>query len=139
MIEISIIVPVFNVEKFLTRCLDSLINQNSYENYEIILIDDGSTDNSGKICDEYAEKFKKIKVIHKKNEGVSKARNLGINNAKGEYITFVDSDDFVENNMLINFHNIIKTKKDDLIFCGHNNITVLKKNILKFNGKILQV
>lgn len=135
MIEISIIVPVFNAEKFLSRCIESLVNQNHYESYEVILIDDGSTDNSGRICDEYAKKFNKIVVIHKKNEGVSKARNLGIRKAQGEYITFVDSDDFVDNNMLINFYNIIKNKKDDIIFCGHNNITVLKNKILRFKAQ----
>ena len=89
---ISVIIPVYNVEQYLNRCVDSVINQ-TYKNLEIILIDDGSTDNSGKICDEYSQKDKRVKVIHQKNMGVSNSRNKGINIAKGKYITFVDSDD----------------------------------------------
>ncbi len=91
---ISIIVPVYNVEKYIRRCVESLINQ-SYKNLEIILIDDGSPDNSGAICDEYAERDSRIKVIHKENGGVSSARNVGLDSASGEYIGFLDSDDFI--------------------------------------------
>ena len=94
---ISIIVPVFNAEKYLVQCIDSLINQ-TYINLEILLIDDGSADNSGKICDEYAKLDNRIKVIHKNNGGVSSARNFGLDIEKGEYITFIDSDDFVAPN-----------------------------------------
>lgn len=93
---ISVIVPVYNVEKYLEQCVDSIINQ-TYTNLEIILVDDGSTDNSGKICDEYAAMDSRVKVVHKINAGVSAARNLGLETAKGKYITFVDSDDFIEN------------------------------------------
>ncbi len=92
---LSVIVPVYNVEKFLTKCLDSLISQ-TYKDLEIILIDDGSTDNSGKICDEYAKRDNRVKVIHQKNKGVSVARNVGLDLATGSYITFVDSDDWCE-------------------------------------------
>ena len=92
---ISVIVPVYNVEKYLNKCLDSIISQ-TYTNLEIILIDDGSTDNCGKICDEYASKDKRIKVIHKENAGVSSARNYGIQCATGDWIMFVDSDDWIE-------------------------------------------
>ena len=92
---ISIIVPVYNVEQYLPKCLDSIINQ-TYKNLEIILIDDGSTDKSGKICDKYKNEDKRIKVIHKINTGVSAARNDGIDIAQGTYITFVDSDDWIE-------------------------------------------
>ena len=92
---ISIIVPVYKVEKYLNRCIDSIINQ-TYKNLEIILVDDGSPDNCGEICDEYAEKDNRVKVIHKKNGGVSSARNTGIDSATGEYIMFVDSDDYIE-------------------------------------------
>ncbi|MBO4251198.1 MAG: glycosyltransferase [Clostridia bacterium] len=99
--KISVIIPVFNTEKYLGYCIDSVVNQN-YKNLEIILIDDGSTDNSGKICDEYAKRDARIKVIHKQNEGVSVARNVGINNATGEYIHFIDSDDFLFGNDVYN-------------------------------------
>lgn len=92
---VSIIVPVYKVEPFLHRCVDSLLAQ-TYQNLEIILVDDGSPDNCGRICDEYAAKDPRVKVIHKKNGGVSVARNVGIEAAKGNYITFVDSDDWVE-------------------------------------------
>lgn len=95
---ISVIVPVYNVEKFLSRCLNSILAQ-TYNNLEVILVDDGSTDNSGKICDDYALKDKRIRVIHKQNGGVSSARNMALSVAKGEYIGFVDSDDYIENDM----------------------------------------
>lgn len=95
---LSVIVPVYKVEKYLHRCLDSIINQ-TYRNLEIILIDDGSPDNSGEICDEYAKKDKRITVIHQENKGQGAARNIGINKANGELITFVDSDDWLELNM----------------------------------------
>lgn len=95
MIKVSIIVPIYNTENYLNTCIKNLINQTLKE-IEIILIDDGSTDNSGKICDEYAKKDKRIKVIHKKNEGAALARNVGIEIAQGEYIAFVDSDDYTD-------------------------------------------
>ena len=93
--KISVIVPVYNVEKYLARCVDSILAQ-SYQNLEVILVDDGSQDNSGNICDEYAAKDNRIRVIHKENGGLSSARNAGIDAASGEYITFVDSDDWIE-------------------------------------------
>lgn len=91
---ISIIVPVYNAEKTINRCVESILQQ-TFIDFELLLIDDGSTDKSGEICDEYAEKDRRIKVFHKKNGGVSSARNIGLDNAKGEWITFCDSDDFV--------------------------------------------
>lgn len=91
---ISIIIPIYNVEKFLPKCLDSVIKQ-TYQNIEILLVDDGSPDNCGAICDDYAEKDGRIVVIHKKNEGVNEARITGFNVSKGEYISFVDPDDYV--------------------------------------------
>lgn len=91
--DLSIVVPVYNAEKYLERCLNSIINPNY--NYEIILVDDGSQDNSGKICDEFAKQYPFIKVHHKTNGGVSSARNFGIDHAKGDYITFIDADDYV--------------------------------------------
>ncbi len=93
--RISVIVPVYNVEQYLPKCVDSLLAQ-TYENLEIILVDDGSPDGSGGICDAYAEKDPRIKVIHKENGGLSSARNAGLDIAQGEYIAFVDSDDWVE-------------------------------------------
>lgn len=92
---ISVIVPIFNVEKYLNRCVDSIINQ-TYENLEIILVDDGSTDGCPGICDDYAKKDSRIKVIHKENGGLSDARNAGMKTACGEYISFVDSDDWID-------------------------------------------
>ncbi len=92
--QISIIVPVYKVERYLSRCIDSILNQ-SFSNFELLLVDDGSPDNSGRICDEYAQRDTRIRVFHKENGGVSSARNLGLNYAKGEWIYFVDSDDEV--------------------------------------------
>lgn len=93
-IVVSIIVPVYNAEKYLSRCIDSILAQ-CFTDIELLLIDDGSKDGSGKICDEYAEKDKRIKVFHKVNGGVSSARNLGLDKSKGEYVTFVDADDYL--------------------------------------------
>lgn len=100
--RISVIMPVYNVEKQLPRCIESIIFQ-TYTDYELLLIDDGSTDRSGKICDDYARTNKQIKVYHKKNGGVSSARNFGIENASGTEIVFIDSDDWVEKDYLANF------------------------------------
>ena len=93
--KISVIVPVYKVEAVLKKCLDSIITQ-TYENLEIILVDDGSPDSSGKICDEYSKRDSRVKVIHKKNAGVAAARNSGLKVATGKYCTFVDSDDYIE-------------------------------------------
>ena len=101
---ISVIVPVYKVERYLPRCIESILGQ-TYTNFELILVDDGTPDRSGIICDRYAEKDSRIKVIHKENEGVSTARNVGIDAAKGEWITFVDSDDWVTSDCL---HTLIK-------------------------------
>lgn len=112
---ISIIIPVYNVEKYLAKCIDSILSQ-TFKDWELILIDDGSVDQSGKICDEYACKDNRIKVTHKKNEGVSKARNTGITLAKGEYICFIDSDDWIDVNYLQNFK--IQEQQCDFYFSG---------------------
>ena len=96
---ISVVVPVYNVEKYLAKCLESIIAQ-TYRDIEIVLIDDGSTDESGKICDEYAQRDKRIRVIHQENKGLAEVRNIGIHEARGEYIQFIDSDDWVELDML---------------------------------------
>ena len=95
MYKISIVVPVYNIEKYIGKCIDSIISQ-TYHNYELILVDDGSKDGSANICDEYAKNNKNIKVIHKSNGGLSDARNAGINEATGDYVIFVDGDDFIK-------------------------------------------
>ena len=121
MVKFSIIVPVYNVEKYLNNCIESLLNQ-KFDNFEIILVNDGSTDKSGLMCDNYASTNKNISVIHKDNGGLSDARNIGIANAKGEYIIFVDSDDFIEPESLKKFNELIEKKgKPDVI------ITRIKK------------
>lgn len=94
-IKVSVIVPVYNVEKYLKECVDSLINQ-TYKNLEIILVDDGSTDNSGSICDDYATKDSRVKVIHKENGGASSSRKMGIESSTGDYIVTLDSDDWID-------------------------------------------
>lgn len=111
MIKFSIIIPVYNVEKYLEHCINSVLKQ-SFDGYEIILVNDGSTDNSGCICDRYANEYEKIRVIHKENEGLSEARNVAIRTAKGEYIVLLDSDDSLIENALQNANNIIKKYKN---------------------------
>lgn len=113
--KVSIIVPVYNVEKFLRKCLDSISAQ-TLADWECLLIDDGSTDNSGVICDEYAKRDDRIKVFHKENGGVSSARNYGIEKAIGDWITFVDSDDWIDNDTLFNSVNAITQGVDMIIF-----------------------
>lgn len=110
---VSIIVPVYNAEKTLKRCVNSIINQ-LYKDWELLLVDDGSTDDSSIICDEYAQQDGRIKVFHKQNGGVSSARNVGLDNAIGEWVTFIDSDDWIEKRML-NILNIVSNV--DLICC----------------------
>lgn len=100
--KISIIVPVYNVEKYIVHCVDSILAQ-SFTNFEVLLIDDGSTDDSGKICDEYSCKDLRVRVFHKKNGGVSSARNIGLKHSRGEYICFCDADDYVGHQWLESF------------------------------------
>lgn len=115
---ISIIVPVYNVENYLSQCIESIINQ-TYRNIEIILIDDGSTDNSGKICDEYAEKDSRIMVLHQSNGGHTKARQAGLAKSSGEYIAFIDSDDWIDNDLYEKMIRILNKFKVDIIESGH--------------------
>lgn len=112
---ISVIIPVYNVEAYLRECIDSVLNQ-TYKNFEIILVNDGSTDSSGEICDEYVEKDDRITVIHQKNSGPSKTRNTGLENANGKYIYFLDSDDYIENNALELLVNTAESNDADLVF-----------------------
>lgn len=117
MVMISIIVPVYNVRSYLLDCVESLLSQ-KYKDYEILLIDDGSDDGSGKICDEYILKNKSITVIHQKNGGLSAARNTGIKIAQGKYLTFIDSDDYVSENYLKVLIDGITNSKSDISSCG---------------------
>lgn len=115
-VKISVIVPVYNVERYLCRCVDSILAQ-SFTDFELLLVDDGSRDKSGSICDEYAKKDFRVKVFHQENGGVSSARNKGLHYAKGEYITFIDSDDYIEGSF---FNDISKCTTDILIMqCKH--------------------
>lgn len=115
---ISIIIPVYNVEKYLRKCVESVIGQTLKE-IEIILVDDGSSDNSGSICEEYAKNDSRIKVIHKENGGVSSARNVGLDNAIGKYIMFVDADDSLEYNAADIFLSYKISTNADLVICGY--------------------
>ncbi len=115
---ISIIIPVYNVEKYLKECLDSVINQ-SYTNIEILLIDDGSTDSSSKICKEYCKIDNRIKYYKKKNGGLSSARNYGIKKSTGKYLSFIDSDDIISNNMIQILYNELKKNNCDISVCKY--------------------
>lgn len=127
--KVSVIVPVYNVEKYLERCILSIINQ-TYKNIEIILVDDGSKDSSGEICDNFAEKDTRIKVIHRVNGGVSDARNAGLDNATGEFIYFIDSDDYIHKDLIKdNLEKLIEKDADIICFNRYivNNNEVLKR------------
>lgn len=115
---VSVIVPVYNVERYLWQCIQSILLQ-SYDNLEIILVDDGSPDNCGKMCDEFAATDIRIKVIHKQNGGLSDARNVGIEMATGKYITFVDSDDYIMPDMINRLLNVAKNENVDIVQCGY--------------------
>lgn len=130
---ISVIIPVYNTANKLKRCVDSILCQ-TFQDYEIILIDDGSTDESGQICDQYALASTKVYVRHKENGGVSSARNIGIDISKGEYICFVDSDDYVDNNYLNDMYSILVEKSADIVFCRLNKRNDKLAEILDFNN-----
>jgi glycosyltransferase involved in cell wall biosynthesis len=122
---ISIIVPIYKAEKYIHRCIDSILAQ-SYTDFELLLIDDGSPDNCGAICDEYAAKDSRVRVLHKENGGVSSARNLGLDNAQGEWITFIDSDDWVESEFL---DKLIEGGNADLIVGGCYRTSGMKQHL----------
>lgn len=123
---ISIIVPIYNVGKYLPKCIESILNQ-TFKNFELILVNDGSTDNSGVVCDDYAKKDTRIKIIHKSNGGVSSARNAGLYVAKGEYIGFVDPDDYIDKNMYEKLYRLCIDNNSDIAICRFNR---------EINGKI---
>lgn len=114
---ISVIVPIYNVEKYLARCVDSIVNQ-TYKNLEIILVNDGSPDLCHQMCDDYAEKDSRIKVVHKKNGGLSDARNAGMAVAKGEYISFIDSDDYVSDDFFECLLDVMNKENSDIAECS---------------------
>ena len=138
--KISVIVPVYNVEKYLPRCIDSILNQ-TYKNLEIILVDDGSPDNCPAICDEYTQRDSRIKVIHKENGGVSSARNAGLDVATGEYIGFVDSDDWIATNMYEFLINSLTEQKADISICNFHSVDIngnSYNNVQYFGGIFFQ-
>lgn len=111
--KVTVVLPIYNVEKYLNRCIQSVVNQ-SYNNLEIILVDDGSTDRSGTLCDEWEKKDSRIRVIHKKNAGLGEARNSGIDSSTGQYICFFDSDDYIRLDAI-----------DTAVTCARNNSSEL--------------
>ena len=114
---LTVIVPCYNVEKYIDKCISSIVAQ-TYTNLEILLINDGSTDNSGMICDAWQERDQRIRVIHKQNEGSSYARKTGVENATAEYVTFVDPDDWIDENMYLNMMNALLSTHSDIVQCG---------------------
>ncbi len=118
---ISVIVPVYNSEKYVNRCIDSILNQ-TYENLEVLLINDGSSDGSLKICEDWAEKDKRVKIVNEKNKGVSAARNLGIKYATGDYVGFVDNDDWLRPEMYEKMLELIEKEKADVAVCKFINV-----------------
>lgn len=141
---VSIIVPIYNIEEYLPRCIESIRNQ-SYSNLELILVDDGSTDGSGLICDKYAKEDKRIRVIHKENGGSSSARNAGIRQAKGEYLGFVDSDDYIERymyeKMIVAIDeypcNIVQVARDEIDEQGNlmQDICEMPKDTIRYSAE----
>ena len=125
---ISIIIPVYNVERYLEKCINSIINQ-TYKNLEIILVDDGSEDASGVLCDHYAKIDKRIIVIHKKNGGLSDARNVGIKKARGRYLAFIDSDDSVDIDIIKYLYSLIKRYNTKMSICTHYIVFDEKRKI----------
>ncbi|MBR3352187.1 MAG: glycosyltransferase family 2 protein [Lachnospiraceae bacterium] len=118
---VSIIVPVYKTEKYLRKCIDSILKQD-YQNIEIIIIDDGSPDNSGRICDEYEKKDNRIKVIHQKNTGLSGTRNLGIDVSKGDYMMFIDSDDYIDESMVSYLMERLTETDADIAMCDYYDV-----------------
>lgn len=127
---ISVIVPIYNMEDRLERCIESIIRQ-TYPNLQIILVDDGSLDSSGKICDFFAKKDDRIVVVHQKNQGVAAARNTGLDCVKGQFIGFVDADDYIDPQMYEELIYSLKKYDADLVICGYKNIDFINKPDLK--------
>jgi len=133
---ISVIIPVYNVKKYLNRCIESVLKQ-TYDNLQIVLIDDGSSDGSEKICDEWKEKDNRIAVIHQKNRGLSGARNTGISVAKGRYITFVDSDDWIDKRMIEVLYNNLTKYNADMSICEFKKSYGENDKLLNNSGEVI--
>ena len=132
--ELSVIVPVYNAEKYLHKCVDSILNQ-TYKDFELLLVDDGSPDQCGTICDAYAAQDPRVKVIHKPNGGVSEARNVELDQAKGNYISFIDPDDWVEPDLFRSTIDFCKTKQTDIV-CFE--VCEVRKNKKKFHYRFAE-
>lgn len=130
---VSIIVPIYGVEEYLNKCIESIVNQ-TYKNIEIILVDDGSPDKCPEICDAFSQKDKRIKVIHKKNGGLSDARNVGIDHANGEYFVFVDSDDWIEDTMVEHLLSACKKYDVELVTCARYITDGRSTSMVVFDG-----
>ncbi len=135
---VSVIVPVFNVAPYLAEALDSVINQ-TYRNLEIIVVDDGSTDDSGKICDEYAAKDNRIQIVHIKHQGVSVARNTGLDLMKGELVAFLDPDDAYKPEFIDTMVNTMYREKADIVLCGMTIYKTTKRMNTSGKKRILQL
>lgn len=127
---LTVIVPVYNAEKYLNKCVSSILNQ-TYENIEVILVNDGSSDSSPSICDQFALVDKRVKVIHKQNEGPSAARETGFKIAKGEYIAFVDADDYIDKNMYLRLVDVAESEQADIVQCGYS--------LVKEDGVVIKI
>ena len=125
--DVSVIIPIYNTEKYLCRCIDSVLNQ-TFDDYEILLIDDGSTDDSASICYEYTQRHNKIKAIYANHLGVASARNLGLKLAKGKYIMFCDSDDYAEPNWIQTLYETIEKNPDSSVLCAYSLLNIQKKS-----------
>lgn len=129
---ISVIVPVYNVEKYLGECLDSIVNQ-TYKNLQVILVDDGSTDTSGKICDEYAENDERITVVHQENQGAGAAKNTGLELIKGEYFSIIDSDDYIDLSMYEKMISLLEQYDSDIVQCLFKQVYKNKIIVRKYS------
>lgn len=141
MIKISVIIPVYNTQEYLPKCIESVLSQ-PFENFEILLINDGSTDNSGAICDSYAMSDSRIRVLHKENGGVSSARNLGIEKAEGEYTIHLDSDDYISTNMLEEMYNKATLDNCDILIADYysdinGNIKLYEQRLRNTNSNTI--
>ena len=135
---VSIIVPVYNVKSYVGECVESLCRQ-TYTNLEILLVDDGSTDGSGEVCDEYAGRDERIRVIHQANRGLSGARNMGLDDARGEYIAFVDSDDLVSTNYVETLYELLMKYEADIAACAYvkgttEQLTDIREKVLSLDN-----
>ena len=133
---ISVIVPVYNVEKYIRECLDSIVNQ-TYKNLQIILVDDGSSDNSGKICDEFAKKDSRITVVHQENQGAGAAKNTGLELIEGEYFSIIDSDDYIDLSMYEKMVSLMKQYDSDIVQCLFKQVYVNKIIMRQYSQKIV--